>query len=90
MDDLVSRGAVEAACLEDLARGCSVILMCLTGSPEVAAAVATMKPGLARGAVIVDCSTTDPTFALAMANGGDDIEDYVPHLSDFIARADGL
>ena len=35
VDDLVSRGAVEAASLEELARGCSVIFLCLTGSPEV-------------------------------------------------------
>ncbi len=67
VDDLVSRGAVEARSLEDLARSCSVILMCLTGSPEVAAAVAAMKPGLAKGAVIVDCSTSDPTVSLALA-----------------------
>ena len=67
VDDLVGRGAVEAASLEDLARGCSVILLCLTGSPEVAAAVAAMKPGLAKGAVVVDCSTSDPTVSLALA-----------------------
>ena len=67
VDDLVSRGAVEAASLEDLARNCTVILMCLTGSPEVAAAVAALKPGLARGAVVVDCSTSDPTVSLRLA-----------------------
>ena len=67
VDDLVSRGAVEAASLEDLARNCTVILMCLTGSPEVAAAVAVLKPGLARGAVVVDCSTSDPTVSLRLA-----------------------
>lgn len=67
VDDLVSRGAVEARSLEDLAHNCSVILMCLTGSPEVAAAVAAMKPGLAKGTVIVDCSTSDPTVSLALA-----------------------
>ena len=67
VDDLVSRGAVEAASLEDLARNSTVILMCLTGSPEVAAAVAAMKPGLANGTVVVDCSTSDPTVSLALA-----------------------
>ena len=51
-----------------MSRGrCSVILMCLTGSPEVAAAVAAMKPGLAKGTVVVDCSTSDPTVSLALA-----------------------
>lgn len=67
VDDLVSRGAVEATSLEDLARSSTVILMCLTGSPEVAAAVAAMKPGLAKGTVVVDCSTSDPTVSLALA-----------------------
>lgn len=67
VDDLVARGAVEAASLEDLARRCDVILLCLTGSPEVASAVAAMKPGLATGAMVVDCSTSDPTVSLTLA-----------------------
>ena len=67
IDDLVSRGAVEVASLEAMARGCTVIFLCLTGSPEVAAAVAALKPGLAKGAVVVDCSTSDPTVTLRLA-----------------------
>jgi len=67
LDDLVGRGATEAASLADLARSCDIILLCLTGSPEVAAAVAAMKPGLARGSVIVDCSTSDPTVTQRLA-----------------------
>ena len=67
IDDLVSRGAVEVTALEDMARGCTVIFLCLTGSPEVAAAVAALKPGLAKGSVVVDCSTSDPTVTLRLA-----------------------
>ena len=67
VDDLVGRGAVEAASMVDLAKGCTVIFLCLTGSPEVAEAVAALKPGLARGAVIVDCSTSDPTVSVRLA-----------------------
>ena len=67
VDDLVGRGAVEAASMVDLAKGCTVIFLCLTGSPEVSAAVAALKPGLARGAVIVDCSTSDPTVSVRLA-----------------------
>ncbi len=67
VDDLVARGAVEAASMEDLARGCDVVFLCLTGSPEVADAVSAMKPGLAKGAVVVDCSTSDPTVSLRLA-----------------------
>ena len=35
-------------------------------------------------------SAVKNSFALAMATGGNGPEDYVPHLSDFIARANGL
>ena len=67
VDDLVGRGAVEAASMQDLAQNSSVIFLCLTGSPEVAAAVAALKPGLARGSVLVDCSTSDPTVSVRLA-----------------------
>ena len=67
VDDIVSRGAVEAKSMEDLARSCTVIFLCLTGSPEVAAVIAALKPGLAAGTVIVDCSTSDPTVTLRVA-----------------------
>ena len=67
LEDLVARGATEAASMADLARTSSVIFLCLTGSPEVAAVIAAMKPHLKAGSVIVDCSTSDPTVTLAMA-----------------------
>jgi len=68
VEDLVSRGATEAKSLEEMASACSLIFLCLTGSPEVAAAVAALKPGLARGSVIVDCSTSDPTVTQRLAD----------------------
>lgn len=67
VDDLVSRGATEAKSMEQLARNCSVIFLCLTGSPQVAETVAALKPGLASGSVIVDCSTSDPTVTERLA-----------------------
>lgn len=67
VDDLVGRGATEAKSLEELAGRCSIVFLCLTGSPEVEAAVAAMKPGLKRGSVIVDCSTSDPTSTVRIA-----------------------
>jgi 3-hydroxyisobutyrate dehydrogenase-like beta-hydroxyacid dehydrogenase len=67
VDDLVARGAVEAASMPNMAQNCDIIFLCLTGSPEVDAAVAALKPGLQRGAVIVDCSTSDPTVSLRLA-----------------------
>lgn len=67
VEDLVAQGAVEATSLAELAGRCGVIFLCLTGSPEVAATVAALKPHLARGSVIVDCSTSDPTVTLRIA-----------------------
>ena len=67
VDDLVGRGATEAASLPDLARASSIIFMCLTGAPEAAAAVAAMKADLAPGTVIVDCSTGEPTVTQRLA-----------------------
>lgn len=34
-------------------------------------------------------SAVKNSFAVAMANGGAGAEDYVPHLTDFIAKANG-
>lgn len=61
LQDLVAKGAVEATSIEDLARASDIIFLCLTGSPEVAEVVAQLKPGLANGSVVVDCSTGEPT-----------------------------
>ena len=60
LDDLLTRGAVEAASLVDLAAASDIVFLCLTGSPQVEAVVAALKPGLGRGSVIVDCSTSEP------------------------------
>lgn len=35
-------------------------------------------------------SAAKNAFAMAMAQGGDGAEDYVPHLSDFVARSNGV
>ncbi|MBC7478846.1 MAG: NAD(P)-dependent oxidoreductase [Pseudorhodobacter sp.] len=67
VDDLVARGAHEASSLADLAQNCTVIFLCLTGAPEVASVVSALKPTLQKGAVIIDCSTSDPTVSLAVA-----------------------
>jgi 3-hydroxyisobutyrate dehydrogenase-like beta-hydroxyacid dehydrogenase len=61
--DLLAAGAVEAPSPAALAAGCEVVFICVTGSPQVEAAVtgvegllAGAKPGL----LIVDCSTSEP------------------------------
>jgi 3-hydroxyisobutyrate dehydrogenase-like beta-hydroxyacid dehydrogenase len=65
--DLVALGATEAPDLESLGRGSDIVFLCLTGSPEVAEVVAALTPGLAPGAVVVDCSTADPTVTVRLA-----------------------
>lgn len=67
VEELVAQGAVEAASLPDLARASDIIFLCLTGSPEVAAVIDGLKPGLSPGSVIVDCSTSDPTVTERLA-----------------------
>ncbi len=67
VDDLVTRGATEAATLADLARASRVIVLCLPGAPEIEATIAALRPGLTAGSVIVDCSTSDPTVTARLA-----------------------
>ena len=79
LEDLVARGAVEAASMEAMASSCSMIFLCLTGAPEVAATVAALTPFLAAGTVIVDCSTSDPTVTVQLAA---DLAEIGVHLVD--------
>lgn len=67
VDDLIARGASEAADLAALAAASEVIFLCLTASPQVAAVVAGLKPGLRKGSVIVDCSTSEPEVTERLA-----------------------
>ena len=67
VEDLVARGAVEAASLDALAAASSIVFLCLTGAPEAAGVVAKLAPGLKPGSVIVDCSTGEPTVTVKLA-----------------------
>ena len=67
VDDLIAKGAVEAASLQDLAARSTVIHICAPGSPQVEAIVAGLLPHLQPGSVIVDCSTSDPTSTVTLA-----------------------
>lgn len=67
VDDLVARGATEAADLPALARAASIIHICAPGSPQVEGIVAALLPHLAAASVIIDCSTSDPVSTLGLA-----------------------
>ena len=67
--DLVAAGAVEADSFESLGAACEIVFVCVTGSPEVEAAVAGPRGLLARpreGLVIVDSSTSEPASTAAL------------------------
>jgi 3-hydroxyisobutyrate dehydrogenase-like beta-hydroxyacid dehydrogenase len=61
--DLLAAGATEASSPAALATSCDVVFLCVTGSPQVEAAV-TGPNGLLstaqEGLLIVDCSTSEP------------------------------
>jgi hypothetical protein len=69
VDDLVARGAHEARSLVELAEASDVVVLCVTGSPQVEAVVAG-PDGLAaagRPLLVVDCSTSDPSSTVRLA-----------------------
>ncbi len=82
VDDLIGRGAVEVGSPREMAEASEIIFLCVTGSREVEAAIhgeAGLLAGLQPGAVIVDCSTSDPVSTLALAA---DIEAAGGHMAD--------
>ena len=70
LDDLLTRGAVEAGSLAALGAKASVVFLCVTGSREVEAILRGpdgLGAHLAPGSVVVDCSTSDPTSTTVLA-----------------------
>ena len=78
MDDLLEAGAKTESTASALARQSDVIILCVTGSPEVEAVLSGgsgVLQGLRPGAIVVDCSTAIPSStermaALVQAAGG--------------------
>ncbi len=68
IDDLVAHGASEAATPEALAETSDIVFLCLPGSPQVEAVVGQLATGLKPGAVVVDCSTSDPVSTAKLAD----------------------
>ena len=70
VDDLVGRGAREVTMARDMAAEAEIIVLCVTGSPQVEALVrgpdgilAGARPGL----MVIDSSTSDPVSTGALA-----------------------
>ena len=70
VDALVKAGASEAKTGADLAAKCDIIVICVTGSPQIEAVVRApdgLKAGARKGLIIADCSTADPVSTLSLA-----------------------
>ena len=69
-EDMLARGATEAATPRAVAEASTVVFLCVTGSRQVEEIVRGpdgLKHGLKPGSVVVDCSTADPTSTMAIA-----------------------
>jgi 3-hydroxyisobutyrate dehydrogenase-like beta-hydroxyacid dehydrogenase len=79
IDDLVARGATEAASLDDLGPRLEAVFLCLPSSREVEATLTVLAPKLAAGAAVVDVTTADPASTRrlgdALAQRGIDLVD---------------
>ena len=67
--DLLAAGAKELADPATMARECSVVFLCVTGSPQVEEVVAGangLLAGASKGLIIVDCSTSEPDSTTRM------------------------
>jgi 3-hydroxyisobutyrate dehydrogenase-like beta-hydroxyacid dehydrogenase len=68
-EDLIARGAAEAASPKEVASASDVVILCVTGSPEVQAIVQGPDGLAAAGKplVVIDCSTSDPSVTTRLA-----------------------
>ena len=70
VDDLVKRGAKEAAGAARVATNSDIVFLCVTGSTQVEALVRGadgIAAGAHQGLIVVDCSTSDPNSTVALA-----------------------
>jgi 3-hydroxyisobutyrate dehydrogenase-like beta-hydroxyacid dehydrogenase len=69
VEDLKRRGASEAATPRELAEACDIVVLCVTGSPQVEAVI-NGPDGLAAAGkplMIIDCSTSEPSATTRLA-----------------------
>lgn len=70
IDSLVEQGATEVSSAKAVAEASDVVILCVTGSPQVEAVVLGengLLDGITEGMVIVDCSTAEPASTLMVA-----------------------
>jgi 3-hydroxyisobutyrate dehydrogenase-like beta-hydroxyacid dehydrogenase len=67
--DLLAAGATEAASYADLARGADIVILCVTGAPQVEEVVSGpdgLASGARQGLIVVDTSTSEPATTSRM------------------------
>ena len=70
VEELVSRGATELPSYRELAAGADLVLICVTGTPEVENVVHGpdgLLEGAHEGLIVVDCSTSEPASSTRIA-----------------------
>ena len=70
VDALVAQGATEAPTPNALAQSCDIVLLCVSGSPQVEKIVygdGGILKGARPGFILVDCTTSDPTSTVRIA-----------------------
>lgn len=69
--DLIARGGVARKSAAELARHSDVVIVCVTGAPQVEEVLLAkdtgVLAGLARGTIVIDCSTSIPSVTQKMA-----------------------
>ena len=63
LEDLLSRGAEEAATPKAIAASSDIVIVCVTGAPQVEEVVfgaEGLLAGIQAGAAVIDCSTSEP------------------------------
>lgn len=69
IDNLVAKGAIEAKTPRELALASDIVVLCVTGSPQVEQAIKGSE-GLATAGIpllIIDCSTSNPSTTVALS-----------------------
>ena len=70
VDDLLAAGAVTAKRAADVAAAADIVILCVTGTPQVESVLSGsggVLEGLRRGTVVIDCSTAIPSSTLRVA-----------------------
>lgn len=69
VEDLKQRGAAEASSPKDLAERSDIVILCVTGSPEVQSVIQGPDGLAAAGKplLVIDCSTSDPSVTIKLA-----------------------